>query len=228
MTLPKRCYLQMKSIVNGEVNGEANSEVNGATDTRTSIDAAQENALEQQLHALDEALLDPWQHSERERERLTLRRKQVLDDLSWCYEQRQPTPLPAYGAREGVIQVWLDIDSSDGPDEMMRVATFNSNAAVPGRVFIQQHTGHVQWHLPEDCCVLPWALERVVWGLVRIVFMHLELQVVQTQVNVPLPGFQDAGEGWQTLTRKGFMHPAAPTRRRVAAKSAMAFKTMLR
>jgi ATP-binding cassette subfamily F protein 3 len=192
-------------------------DVNGVDASTTPADAAaQEDALEQQLATLDEALLDPLRHSERERERLTLRRKQVLDDLSWCYEQRQPAPLPAYSAREGVIQVWLDIDAREGSDQMMRVATFNSNAAVHGRVFIQQYTGHVQWQLPDDGCVLPWALERVVWGLVRIVFMHLELQVVQTQVNVPLPGFQDAGEGWQTLTRKGFMqlegYPAFPTR----------------
>lgn len=192
-------------------------DVNGVDASTTPADAAaQEDALEQQLATLDEALLDPLRHSERERERLTLRRKQVLDEVSWCYERRQPAPLPAYSAREGVIQVWLDIAARDGSDQMMRVATFNSNAAVQGRVFIQQHTGHVQWQLPDDGCVLPWALERVVWGLVRIVFMHLELQVVQTQVNVLLPGFQDAGEGWQTLTRKGFMqlegYPTSPTR----------------
>lgn len=193
-------------------------DVNRAADVSTPADrAAQEVTLEQLLASLDEALLDPLRHSERERERLTLRHKQVLDDLSWCYEQRQPAPLPAYGAREGVIQVWLDIGASGDSSEMMRVATFNSNAALQGRVFVQQHTGHVQWQWPEDGCVLPWALERVVWGLVRIVFMHLDLQVVQTQFATPLPGFQDAGEGWQTLTRQGFMqlegYPAAPTRR---------------
>ena len=202
----------------------AGDEVGGTADPATPADiATREAALEQQLRTLDDALLDPLRHSERERERLTLRRKQVIDELSWCYEQRQPAPLPAYGAREGAVQVWLDIDNTNDilnskPNskinnnlsvntdnhQAVRVATFNSNATVQGRVFIQQRTGHVQWQLPEASCVLPWALERVVWGLMRIVFMHLELQVVQTQHTMPLPSFQDAGEGWQTLTRKDF------------------------
>lgn len=202
----------------------ADNEVSDTAEPITPAEiAAREAALEQQLATFDDALLDPLRHSERERERVTLRRKQVIDELSWCYEQRQPAPLPAYGAREGTVQVWLDIDNTNGVldnklnrkisnnlsvntdnHQAIRVATFNSNVPVQGRVFIQQRTGHVQWQLPEASCVLPWALERVAWGLMRIVFMHLELQVVQTQHMMPLPNFQDAGEGWQTLTRKDF------------------------
>jgi len=209
------------------VDGASSLPTLAAQRTPALHDAEQEAQLEQELCTLDEALLDPLRHSERERERFTLRRKQVIDALSWCYEQRQLAPLPAYGAREGVVRVWLDIDNTNldsSPRRYLRddtnhhdtnhydtnhhpaprTATFYSNATVQGRVFIQGSTGHVLWQLPEDGCVLPWALERVVWGVVRIVFLHLDVRVLQTQYPTPLVGFQAAGDSWQTLTRKRF------------------------
>ncbi|MEM6428564.1 MAG: ABC-F family ATP-binding cassette domain-containing protein [Deinococcota bacterium] len=186
-----------------------------------------ESSLERDLMALDEHLLDPTRLSTRDYQRLHNKHAELVNALSWCYEQRQPPPRASYLTREQGFWVTLDpcpLDASmlvprpfdphpldarsldPHPDltEAAQVWCASSNWDFTGRVYLQGGIAHLNLDQPKEQCLLDWALQPSLWALIRLLFEHLSMRAVQTQSARVLAGLQKAGYGWWVLDRAHF------------------------
>lgn len=160
--------------------------------------------LEDEALAIEDRLADPTRLTERDRERLRRRLRELTHERSERYDARLPPPGPAYRTAHAGVAVWTD--------GLGAPVVLESGAGLTVRLFREAAAGHLAFNPPPGRCVLPWARAAVLRGAVRLAFEHLGLRVVQLQVGadertgsfteaLAAAGFQSAGEGWWLLDR---------------------------
>lgn len=152
--------------------------------------------LEAELQALEGRLLDPWRLSVRERRRLEVRRRELFDELSLCYDARLPPALPPYYALEQGVEVTAE-PTADG-------VVFHSECGVRAVLRLDPaDIGHLTLQAAADRMPLTWALEAAIRAITRLSFERLGALVLQLQTFIDLSalGFVDGGGDWWVLSR---------------------------
>lgn len=162
---------------------------------------AQLEQLEDERHAIEERLLDPFALSERERERLAARQCQLLDELSCFYDARLGPPPPL--AAPAMCGIALRADALPTAGRYRLAATSGLSATL---IVGDGSIGHLALLEPEDRCLLPWAREVTLELFARVAFEHLGVQVLQLHAShtAAPPFFSAAGGGWWSSTRLAY------------------------
>ena len=178
--------------------------------------------LELERLGIEARLDDPLRLSERERQRLQERLRELIDRLSEAYDRRLPPPGPAFSVRHGALRLTADLTASG--------LSYGSDAPVEMSLIVRQGVGHLRLREAEGHALLPWARTALLDGAVRLAFYALAPRVVQYYSREPLASnlLQPYGAGWWTVDRRRFEEregwsrpqpvgrpaPRPPTRRR--------------
>lgn len=181
-------------------------------------------ALEDETLLTEALLADPTRLTERDRERLERRLRDLTDGRSERYDARLPAPAPRYRVLEDGVVLTTNGDSTP--------VVMASSTGFDVLLYLDESTrvGHLRLRLPDgkaSRCLLPWAARALVRGGARLAFEVFGAGAVQTQsdVNLDDAGFDDAGADWWVQDREryalleGLVRPqvarTAPKRRRL-------------
>lgn len=172
-------------------------------------------ALEDETLRTEELLADPTRLSERDRERLGRRLRDLTDGRSERYNARFPPPAPRYRVKEAGVVLSTNGDGSP--------VVMASSTGFEVLLYLDEstHVGHLRLRLLEGApprCPLPWAARALVRGGARLAFEVFGARAVQTQSEVDLAdaGFDAAGAGWWVQDRERYAVREGLVRPRVA------------
>ena len=137
---------------------------------------AELGALEDETTDLEARLADPLRLSERDKERLEKRLRDLTELRSERYEARLSTRLPAPAPRYRVLESGLTLTTdgfTDGPLNSETPVVMQSGAGVDVLLYLDTdtHVGHLRLRQGEQPgCLLPWAERALVRGAARLAF----------------------------------------------------------
>jgi len=166
-------------------------EVVSQISTRQSV-KDKRDSLENELTTIDKKLLDPFQLAEREYDRLMLRQREIIDELSVYYDELLPTAFPTFELKSKAMSIVGDAASKSRYH-------FTDSQKHYYKLLIQEGIGHV---VPARA--LSDGLGLCL--LKEIAFERLGAKALQVQTNIDLKdcGFKDAGSGWWLAQRGDF------------------------
>jgi ATPase subunit of ABC transporter with duplicated ATPase domains len=172
-----------------------------ASDSETGAAGAAASELERlelERLGIEARLADPLDLTDRERERLTLRLREIIDDLSLHYDRPLPRPAPTFSVREGGVRLEADF-SAEGLE-------YHSEAPARLRLVVDEGVGHLVMSEEEGSVLLPWARGALLDGAVRLAFYALAPNAVQHHSRAPFyPRFLEPGsDGWWSISRDSF------------------------
>ncbi|MCA9836780.1 MAG: ABC-F family ATP-binding cassette domain-containing protein [Trueperaceae bacterium] len=180
-------------------------------------DEAKLERLELERLDLENVLLDPLLLSDRERERAKLRYSEVLNELSLLYNAPFPPPLPRYQVIKAGVLI-----STDGFTDGSCLFETAYGAGVKLQRLPDKAIGHIRFLTPADSCLLGWARQALLKGVLEIAFERLELSAlqIQTQEDLSSLGFQASQSNWWLAQRstyeeqQGYLRPEPNAKRR--------------